>query len=89
MFGELLVVFAIDHEVEHWLEVTLGHGGEVEEESVEGFEHDWGFLWRQPHLVLLGHMEAFDGGHDKLGLVPDDNLVLILMGDLSKVAGHL
>jgi hypothetical protein len=51
-------------------------------------EHDWGFLWGHPHLILLGHVEGLDSSREECSFVLHNNLVLLLLGDFSPVLLH-
>lgn len=80
---ELLGVLSVDHEVEHWFEVSVAHGGEVEEKCVPGIVHDWTRFWVKH--VLIGDVEGLNSSLNELSLVVHDNLVLILLDDLTPV----
>jgi hypothetical protein len=88
VLDEVFVVFTVNHEVEHWLEVTIAHGLEVDVDDMPEIEHDWGVGWIQPLLFLWSHMKGLDGSLNESKLVSYDNLVLVLLGDLLKVVLH-
>lgn len=79
MVDKLIGVLSVDDEVEDWLQVSMGHGLEVDVDHVPGIEHYWRVGWVQPLFVI--QMDDFGGSHDKLSLVMHDNLVLVLHGD--------
>ena len=85
VLNEVIIVLSVDHEVEHWLEITLADSDEVEVESMEGLEGDWHMFWVKPLLVFFGHVDGLQHSLDKGSLVMYDNLVLVLVGDLSPV----
>jgi len=82
---EVIIVLSVDHPVEHWIHVSMANSHEVDIDGMPGIEHDWGDSWVHPLLVLLGHVEGLDGSLNEGSLVMDDNLVLLLLGDLEPV----
>jgi len=88
VFGKLLVVLAVDHEVEHWLDVSLADSDEVEVHSMPDLEHDWRVLWINPFLVSLGHVNDLEHFDEELGLMLYDSLVLLTLGDQLPVTLH-
>jgi len=85
---EIIVVLTVDHEIEHWLKVTLANGREVDVDQMPDVEHDWGVSWVHPLLVLLGKVKALYGGLDESTLVRYNNLMLFLLGDSLPVVLH-
>jgi len=88
LLGELLVVLAVNHEVEHWLDVSVADSDEIEVNSVPDLEHDWRLLWINPLLVTLGHVNDLEHFDEELSLVLHDSLVLLTSGDLLPVTLH-
>jgi len=87
-FNEIIVVLTVDHEIEHWLEITFANGHEVDVDQMPDVKHDWGVSWVHPLLVLLGKVKALDGGLDESTLVRYNNLVLVLLGDSLPMVLH-
>ena len=88
LLDELLVVLAVNHEVEHWLDVSVADSDEIEVNSVPDLEHDWRLLWINPLLVTLGHVNDLEHFDEELSLVLHDSLVLLTSGDLLPVTLH-
>jgi len=85
VFNVLVVVFAVNDEVEHWLEVSVSHGNEVEVDHVPDIEHDWGVVWINPLLVGVRHVDGLEGLDEESTLVLDDNLVLLSFSEHTPV----
>merc|ERR1719313_291184 len=52
---------------------------------MEGLEGDWHMLWVNPLFVFFGHVHGLHHSLDECSLVVYNNLVLVLLGDLSPV----
>jgi len=85
---ESIVVLTVDHEIEHWLKVTISNGISVDYDHMPDVEHDWGVSWVHPLLVILGKVKALDGAIDETSLVLYKKLVLVLLGDSLPVVLH-
>ena len=85
----LISVLSVNHEVEHWLEVSLAHSDEVEIDYVPGIEHDWRVSWVHPCLSFIITVENLNGSNDELALVLHDSLVLSTLGDFMPVLLHV